>query len=94
MANSVESVNSSLIHRGSTLFVWICQLDSADYYCSAYIENMPGPVARSDAPPPGMQMVAGSVLVSGHEIISMAILSLSLIQAGQNFVSYWRKNIP
>ena len=74
MANSVESVNSSLIHRGSTLFVWICQLDSADYYCSAYIENMPGPVARSDAPPPGMQMVAGSVLVSGNILLLRLVM--------------------
>ena len=29
----------------------------------------------------------------GHEIISTAILSLPLIQEGQLFVSYWRKNV-
>ena len=48
-----------------------------------------GRLARSDAPPPGMGMVAGMILwsssfmVTGHEIISTAILSLSLIQVGQ-----------
>ena len=59
-------------------------------------------VARSDACPLGMQTVVGSILTSGnilswrfngHEIISMAILSLPLIQKGQNFVSYWQKNV-
>ena len=52
----------------------------------------PGPVARSDAHPPGMRPVASSILGSGnilhfveigHEIISTAILSLLLIQVGQ-----------
>ena len=52
-----------------------------------------GPVAWSDEHSPDMQMVAVSILGSGnilysfvetgHEIISMAILSLPLIQAGQ-----------
>ena len=49
---------------------------------------MLGPVARSDARPPGMQTVAGLILgvqqhsfvEIGHESISMAILSLPLIQ--------------
>ena len=35
--------------------------------------DQPGPVAWSDARPPGMQMVAGSILGSGY------ILSLRLI---------------
>ena len=49
-----------------------------------------GPVARSDARPPGMQTVAGSILrwvtffvEIGHGIISTAILFLALIQTGQ-----------
>ena len=44
--------------------------------------SKPGPVAQSDAHPPGMRMVAGSILES-NEIISTAILSLLLIQVGQ-----------
>ena len=48
-----------------------------------------GAVAQSDARPPGMRMVMGSILTSGnilswsHEIISTAILSLRPIQEGQ-----------
>ena len=62
----------------------------------AYVVNIPfqmglepGAVARSDARPPGMRTVAGphvrqhSFVVTGHEIISMAILCLPLIQEGQ-----------
>ena len=58
-----------------------------------YIKNLihPGTIAQSDAPPPGMQAVTGSILTSsniffveiGHEVLSTAILSLPLIQAGQ-----------
>ena len=44
---------------------------------------LPGMIARSDACPPGMRTVAGSILKIGHEIISMAILSFPLIQEGQ-----------
>ena len=53
---------------------------------------------RSDVRPPGMQFVVGSILGSGkhsfieigHEIISMAILSLPLIQVGQLSVTVER----
>ena len=55
---------------------------------------MPDAVALSDARPPGMRTVAGSILVSGnfyfvesgHEIISTAADSRRTV------VSYWRKN--
>ena len=48
-------------------------------------------VARSDARPPSMQAVVGSIFTSsnivlrsfGHEVISTASLSLPLIQEGQ-----------
>ena len=58
-------------------------------------KDLPGAVARSDARPPGMRTVAGSifgqdsVVEIGHEnknqkqIISTAILSLPLIQVRQ-----------
>ena len=42
----------------------------------------PGPVAQSDARPTGIQEVVGSSLEIGHEMISMAILFLPLIQVG------------
>ena len=51
---------------------------------------MPSAVDQSDARPPGMRTVAGSIITSGnilpwrfHEIISTTILSLPLIQEGQ-----------
>ena len=50
--------------------------------------EQPGPVARTDACPPDTQMVRSSgpakhsFIEMGHEIISMAILSLPLIQEG------------
>ena len=57
---------------------------------------MPGVVARSDVCPPGMLTVSRRTVAGfdpyirqhsfpeiGHEIISMAILSLPLIQEGQ-----------
>ena len=61
----------------------------------------PGPVARSDARPPGIQTVAGSILGSGkifvrghgHKIISTAILSFPLMQLYWTVVSYWRKDV-
>ena len=54
----------------------------------------PGAVARSDARPPGMRPVAGSILMSGnifswrfdHEIISTA-------DSSKTVVSYWRKDV-
>ena len=57
-------------------------------------------VARSDARPSGMQLVADSILTSstyswkenGHEKISTAIISLPLIQE-RAVVSYWQKNV-
>ena len=50
-----------------------------------------GPVARSDARPPGIRTVTGfdprvrqhSFVEIGHVIISAAILSIPLIQKGQ-----------
>ena len=51
---------------------------------------MPGAVAWSDARPPGLQTIAGSILTCGNifrEIISTAILSLPLIQEGQLLVT-------
>ena len=56
--------------------------------------SRPGAIARSDARPPGMRTVAGSILMSGnillwrldwtgHEIVSTAILFLPLIQEGE-----------
>ena len=52
-----------------------------------------GVLARSDAPPPGVQTVVGSILDPakgnilswrfGHEILSTVILSLPLTQVGQ-----------
>ena len=46
-----------------------------------------GPVARSDARPPGMRTFAGSILGSGkilgHEIIFTAFLILLLVRPGQ-----------
>ena len=56
----------------------------------ATILKMPGDVTRSDARPPGVRTVAGSILVRqqsfeeiGHEIIYTAIRSRLLIQEGQ-----------
>ena len=54
-------------------------------------KQRPGPLARSDACPPGNQTFTGSIpgpahsfVEIGHEIISTAIiLSLPLIQVGQ-----------
>ena len=59
---------------------------------SVYLYLKAGPVARSDAWPPGIQKVANSILrtpakhsfvETGNEIISMAILSLPLIKVKQ-----------
>ena len=62
-----------------------------NHQISWHIWKLLGLVARSDAYPPGIQMVMGSILPSGktfvhgigHEILSMPILSLLLVEAGQ-----------
>ena len=45
---------------------------------------LPGAVARSDVPPPHMQMVAGSILVSGK------ILSTWWVIVPGGWLSFWR----
>ena len=56
-----------------------------------YHSLRPGPLGRSDAPPPGVQTIAGSILRSGETFfrrdlvmnLSTAILSLPLTQVVQ-----------
>ena len=69
------------------------------------INSISGQVARSDARPPGMRTVAGSILGfdprvwqhyfvdNSDEIISTAILSLPLINC-RAVVCNWRKDVP
>ena len=66
---------------------------------SCFKISLPGVVARSDARPPGMRLVADSTLMSGtyaweeidHEKVSTTILPSA--DSRRAVVSYWRKNV-
>ena len=82
-------------HEQIGMQAWLDGYHQVDAQCKLPLIHYllpPGTVSQSDVRPPGMQMVAGSILMSGknilslrfgHEKFSTTILSLSLIQEGQ-----------
>ena len=70
----------------------IREVDIAGVACSKIhrsfsVNVLPGPVAWSDACPPGMRTVTGMIIGSGN------ILSFPSTDSSRAVVNYWRKNV-